>query len=89
MTTPTDDGPRDWIPDDSVFAARLAKVRNRMGWNAKEAAVECGLPPQSWRNWEAGKGPRDVVRVSRQISERTGVSLEWLVFGEVGRQMSA
>ena len=73
----------DWVPNDSAFAVRLAKLRNEMHWNAKQAAVECGLPAQSWRNWENGKNPQEMVKVCRQISERTGVSLQWLVFGYV------
>jgi transcriptional regulator with XRE-family HTH domain len=80
---------RDWVPDDAALAMRLAKVRNRMGWNAKEAATECGLPPQSWRNWEAGTQPQDVVGVCRRISDRTGVSLQWLVFGYVEGELSS
>lgn len=63
------------------FAARLALVRNKMGWNAKEAALACGLPAQSWRNWEAGKRPHDYIEVCQKITDRTGVSTEWLVLG--------
>ena len=50
-----------WRPDLSAFGARLALVRQRMGWNVKEAADHCRLPPQSWRSWEAGRTPRDLV----------------------------
>ncbi len=72
-----------WVPEDT-FGSRLAQVRQRMGWNIKEAAQECGLPPQSWRNWESGHAPRDLAEVCRKISEHTGVSAEWLVFGQSG-----
>ncbi len=75
-----------WVPDDT-FAARLAQVRNHMGWNVKEAAQECGLPPQSWRNWESGHSPRDLLEVAQRISDRTGAQLAWLVFGRDGRQV--
>ena len=67
-----------------TFAARLAVVRNRMGWNAKEAAVMCGLPSQSWRNWETGKHPHDYERVCIAIADHTGVSLRWLALGDNG-----
>lgn len=70
-----------WRPDDSEFGARLALIRQRMGWgNVKEAALACGLPVESWRNWERdGRIPRDFVAVCKAISDRTGVDLSWLV----------
>lgn len=69
-----------WRPDDSTFGARLALVRQRMGWgNVVEAANECGLPPASWRGWERdGRAPRDYMAVCARISTRTGVDLAWL-----------
>ena len=70
-----------WVPE-MTFPARLALVRNRMGWNAKEAAFACGLPAQSWRNWEAGIRPRDLVEVAKQIAEHTGCSAAWLAMGD-------
>lgn len=68
----------DWVPA-LTFPARLAVVRNRMGWNAKEAALACGLPQQSWRNWEAGKRPHDYELVCKKIHERTRCNLGWLM----------
>lgn len=70
-----------WVPDLSTFAARLAVVRNHMQWNAKEAAIACGFPAQSWRNWEQGNRPRDYAGVCEAISRRTGVPTTWLAFG--------
>lgn len=70
-----------WVPSDQQFAARLALVRNRMGWNAKEAALACGLPAQSWRNWESGKRPHDYEKVCKAIADRTGADLVWLTLG--------
>lgn len=71
---------RGWRPDDTTFGARLALVRQHMGWgNVKEAALACGLPVASWRNWERdGRQPRDYVAVCMKISERTGADLAWL-----------
>lgn len=54
-----------------------------MGWNVKEAALACGLPPQSWRNWEAGKRPLNVVEVCDAIATRTGADADWLLRGGV------
>lgn len=71
-----------WIPSTDTFAMRLAMVRTHEGWDRKEAALACGFPSQTWRNWEAGKHPRDMVGVCRAISDRTGCDLHWLLTGE-------
>ncbi len=72
-----------WTPDDSTFGARLALVRQRMGWgNVKEAATECGLPPESWRTWERDNVvPRRVVEIAALIAEKTGCDYGWLLAG--------
>lgn len=66
-----------------TFAARLASVRHEMGWNAKEAALACGLPAASWREWELnGREPRGLQKIVAQISARTGVDEYWLLMGK-------
>lgn len=73
---------RGWVPSDTAFAARLALVRHKMGWNAKEAALACGLSAQSWRNWETGgMRPHDYAQVCQAIAARTGANVEWLALG--------
>lgn len=75
-----------WVPDIDHFAVRLVLVRHQMGWNAKEAALACGISPQSWREWElGGRRPRDYEGVCRQIAERTGCDLIWLMVGHPQR----
>ena len=75
--------PSGWVPDASTFGARLALIRQRMGWgNVKEAALACGLPVESWRNWERdGRQPRDYMRICQVIAERSGVDMTWLAVG--------
>jgi transcriptional regulator with XRE-family HTH domain len=70
-----------WVPEDN-FGARLALVRQRMGWNVKQAAEACGFGAQSWHNWEDGKNPRGFETVARQISDATGCNLVWLLAGD-------
>ena len=71
-----------WTVDDSTFGARLALVRQRMDWNIKEAARECGLAPASWKNWERNLSePRRLLETCLLISGRTGCDRTWLVFG--------
>lgn len=81
MTTPelaTD----SWVPDDLTFGARLALIRQRMGWNVKEAALACGLPAQSWRGWEiGGREPHRRTTIAMTIAAKTGCDFLWLVHG--------
>lgn len=71
-----------WVPA-LTFAAKLAIVRNEMGWNIKEAARACGIKPQSWRGWEIERRvPHDQLAVAKKIADATGVDLQWLLFGD-------
>lgn len=83
--------PAAWIPDDGTFGARLALIRQRMGWgNVKEAATACGLPTESWRTWERdGVEPRGLQRIATQISAATGCDLVWLMGGSALRRPGA
>jgi len=74
---------RGWIADDSTFGARLALVRQRMGWtNVKEAATACGLPTENWRRWERGETePRRIVTIAMTIATAAGCDYLWLVHG--------
>lgn len=82
MTT-TDAAPeqRPWVPDDSSLGARLALLRQAMGWgNVKEAAVACGVPVESWRTWERDNvTPRNLPEIAWRISQATGVDYGWLL----------
>lgn len=82
-TTGHVEAPPAWVPSDQTFGARLALVRQRMGWgNVKKAAEECGLPVQSWRTWERdGVAPNRLVTIAMAISQRTGCDYLWLVHG--------
>jgi hypothetical protein len=72
----------NWVPRVGDFATRLVLIRHEMGWNAKEAALACGIKAQSWREWELlGRRPRDYEAVCRRIAARTGVDLVWLSLG--------
>lgn len=82
-TNPGDGLPDNWRADASTFGARLALVRQRMGWgNVKEAATECGVPTESWRTWERdGATPRDTAAIARKIADRTRCDYLWLLAG--------
>ncbi|MDG4792192.1 hypothetical protein O7626_41045 [Micromonospora sp. WMMD1102] len=85
MTTTAVAPTTGWTVDTSTFAARLALVRLRMGWNVKEAARECGLPAATWRLWEMeGTLPRRHIEVAKQIANRTGCDYLWLLVGPDG-----
>ena len=73
-----------WVPRDDTFGARLALVRQRFGWNLKEASLACGLPQNSWLEWESkGRVPRNLVEVAARISDITGADDYWLITGRV------
>jgi hypothetical protein len=74
-----------WIPGDGTFGARLALIRQRVGWgNVAEAARACGIPTETWRTWESRTDdslPRKAVESCRQIAAVTGVDAGWLLTG--------
>lgn len=72
-----------WVPSAETFPARLALVRQRMGWNVKEAALACGLGVSTWRGWEIdGSRPQNYVEVCRSIASATGCNYRWLMDGD-------
>lgn len=73
---------QSWIPDTATFAARLALVRWRMGWNVREAERECHISQNSWLGYEGGRQPRNFVEIVNRIVLRTGVNKVWLMTGE-------
>lgn len=83
MTAVPNDSNVNWVPDTDQFSNRLAVLRHAMGWNVKEAALACRIAPQSWRDWEDGKQPRNYGESCSKISERTGCDLVWLMSGYI------
>lgn len=78
--------PPGWIPDVSTFGARLALVRQAMGWgNVKLAATLCGIPVETWRTWERdGIEPKSRITQCMKIAGVTGVDYRWLALGPDG-----
>jgi transcriptional regulator with XRE-family HTH domain len=71
-----------WIPTTDSLGARLALIRQRMGWNIKEAALACDIPPASWTDWELnGRKPRDLEEAATKIARRTGADDYWIMTG--------
>lgn len=70
-----------WTANDATFGARLALIRQRMEWNVKEAALACGIPPQSWRTWETGVMPHGgrYFELCAQIAGTVHCDYGWLV----------
>jgi transcriptional regulator with XRE-family HTH domain len=69
------------IPADT-FSCRLAILRaDAGGLNVKQAADRCGFSDQSWRNWEAGRRPRDYENTCRRLADIFGVDLAWIALG--------
>lgn len=72
--------PKHWVPP-STFGSRLAQIRQAKGWNVKQAADACGVPDQSWHNWEDGKSPRDLQAVAEKIAAAVPCHFVWLMTG--------
>lgn len=72
-----------WTADASTFGARLALIRQRMGWsNVAMAARACGVPVDSWRNWEVdGREPHRLTTIAMTIATTAGCDYLWLVHG--------
>jgi len=84
MTAPEATTPAPgWVADDSRFGARLALIRQRMGWgNIDKAARECGIPVETWRSWERdNREPQRLVTIAMAIATKTGCDYLWLVHG--------
>ena len=80
-----------WIPELTTFGARLALLRQAMGWgNVKQAATLCSIPVESWRGWERdGLEPRQLIHQCMKIAGVTGVDYRWLALGPVGERDEA
>lgn len=73
-----------WVPGLDTLGARLALIRQAMGWNLAQAATECGIPVASWRNWEnRGKEPQGLVTISMKIAGVTGIDYRWIALGPI------
>lgn len=79
MTAPTLPQTRK-VPRDS-FALRLVALRHDLELSQEEIADLCGVKRPTWATWEKGSVPRNQAEVARKISEATGYSLSWLLFG--------
>lgn len=76
-----DDGSDGWVAEDT-WGARLALVRQRMGWNYEQAGHACEIEPETWRQWEkVGRSPRKIHEVARRISDQSGANYVWLMAG--------
>jgi hypothetical protein len=86
MTAPmksADEPAAGWTADADTFGARLALIRQRMGWgNVKTAAEQCGVPVETWRSWERdNRVPSRLTTIAMTIATRTGCDYLWLVHG--------
>src|SRR5664279_1085387 len=77
------DGEIGWLPrvDTLRGPPRLGAPTHGLG-HVKEAAESCGVPVQSWRTWEDGGIPRDILRLAKRVSAVTGVNYYWQLDGE-------
>lgn len=77
-----------WVPPEppDTLATRLVKLRGALKMSQHDAAVLCGLKPSTWATWENGARPQNLIDVVQAIVAATGVSRDWLLFGETAGQ---
>lgn len=83
MTSTVVERAAGWVADASTFGARLALIRQRMGWgNVEKAAKACGISTETWRSWERdNREPHRMQTIARQIATATGCDYLWLLIG--------
>ena len=69
------------VPADT-FDHRLMLARSHAGkLTIQDAALKCGLSPQSWSNWEKGMRPHDKVEVAQVVADGLNIDRDWLLHG--------
>lgn len=75
--------------DDQDVARRLIAVRKKLGFEEQTAfAEELGLTKSTYNPFETGK--RSIsIQVTKRIRQRFGVSVDYLLFGDIGQPKEA
>lgn len=81
MTTSAQETQSGWIPSPDTFGSRLVLIRSHLQLNIKDAAARAELDDDSWRMWERGRLPRDVVTIAKKIADGLGCDYLWLLTG--------
>lgn len=84
---PTARGFHDQMPgmrQDKDIARRLTAVREHFNLNQAEFAAKLNIAKNTLNGFERGSRPL-TLETARRIRNRFGVSLDWLLFGDIGQ----
>lgn len=71
--------------NDQDIARRLIALRKRLGFEKQsDFAKEIGLEKSSYNPFETGERPL-TLNAARRIRRRFGISVDWLLFGDLGQ----
>lgn len=75
--------------DDLDVARRLVAVREKLGFPSQVAFAEkLDLTKSSYNPFETGERPLP-MQVAKRIRQRFGVSVDYLLFGDIGQPKEA
>lgn len=71
--------------DDQDVAMRLVAVRKKLGFESQTAfADKLDLTKSTYNPFETGERPL-TIQVAKRIRQRFGVSVDYLLFGDIGQ----
>lgn len=72
------------MDDDQDIARRLVAVREHFKRNQTDFAEDLNLAKNTLNGYETGKRSL-TIETARRIRDRYGVSVDWLLFGDIGQ----
>lgn len=72
------------MDSDFEVANRLAALREKLGLDQVDFAKALGIEKNTYNAYERGKRPLS-IETAKKIRRRYGVSIDWLLFGDIGQ----
>lgn len=69
---------------DLEVANRLAALREKLQKDQTTFAKELGIEKNTYNAYERGKRPL-TIETAKKIRRRYGISVDWLLFGDIGQ----
>lgn len=69
---------------DLEVANRLAALRDKLGLDQVDFAKALGIEKNTYNAYERGKRPLS-IETAKKIRRRYGISVDWLLFGDIGQ----
>lgn len=72
------------VDTDLEISNRLASLREKLGLDQVAFARALGIEKNTYNAYERGKRPL-TIETAKKIRKRYGISVDWLLFGDVGQ----